>query len=314
MNNQSRSELGSSHNSESERTSPFHPGERQVQQLAGVREEAEKRGQKMLTTKLALQQQDFFHRSPFVVTSHCDADGQPWAGLITGTPGFIQIEEQSNNVLLHKSMFNNPTHIEARPGQALGLLGIDFETRRRNRLNVTVLANEENHWQMITDQGYGNCPKYIQQRHWQTELFLQPYKSRELAASDESVTTLIKNADTFFIASSSGPAIDDPKTRANAWGADISHRGGEAGFLQRTNNRLSFEDYPGNNLFNTLGNLQQNPRCGLLLINFDNGDLLQIAGNATIQHRVDGSHINSRHINIDMTRIRYWTISDSSDF
>jgi hypothetical protein len=64
---------------------------------------------------------------------------------------------------------------------------------------------------------------------------------------------------------------------------------------------LSFDDYPGNNLFNTLGNLQQYPYCGLLIINFDNGELLQIAGKATIEHHAEG-----RRVNIDILKVRHW--------
>jgi hypothetical protein len=41
--------------------------------------------------------------------------------------------------------------------------------------------------------------------------------------------------------------------------------------------RLAFEDYPGNGMFNTLGNLVENPRAGLLFVDFESGDLLQLA-------------------------------------
>ena len=52
-------------------------------------------------------------------------------------------------------------------------------------------------------------------------------------------------ADTFFIASAHPEG-----------GADASHRGGRPGFVRVTGQRsLAFPDYPGNNMFNTLGNL-----------------------------------------------------------
>lgn len=51
-----------------------------------------------------------------------------------------------------------------KPGQRLGLLGIDFETRRRNRLNVVVRSLVGDRLDVDVLQSYGNCPKYIQAR------------------------------------------------------------------------------------------------------------------------------------------------------
>ena len=46
---------------------------------------------------------------------------------------------------------------------------------------------------------------------------------------------------------------------------------------------LEFPDYPGNNMFNTLGNLARHPRAGLLFVDFDSGDLLQLTARVGIQ-------------------------------
>ncbi len=288
---------------EADVSSPFHPGEREVQLRAGVREEAEKRGQKMLTAELAPKQREFFQQSPFIVTGHCDEHGQPWAGLITGTPGFMKLEENSNQASIGWSSANNITKVTARPGNSLGMLGIEFESRRRNRLNATVFANDEHQWRMIIDQGYGNCPKYIQQRPWQPALFETDYRMQQQTTITAAMKNLISKTDTFFIASSSGPEMtgSGSDSQSSAWGADISHRGGESGFLQLNNGSLTFEDYPGNNLFNTIGNLQQYPYCGLLIIDFSNGELLQIAGKTRVEHHSEG-----RRVHIDILNTRHW--------
>ena len=49
--------------------SPFHPGEREVQTLAGVRDEAEQRGRRMLTRELNPQQTRFFSQLPVLISS-----------------------------------------------------------------------------------------------------------------------------------------------------------------------------------------------------------------------------------------------------
>jgi ferredoxin-NADP reductase len=44
-----------------------------------------------------------------------------------------------------------------------------------------------------------------------------------------------------------------------------------------------FPDYAGNNHFNTLGNLLMDPRAGLLFVDFERGDMLQLTGRARIE-------------------------------
>jgi hypothetical protein len=96
------------------------------------------------------------------------------------------------------------------------------------------------------------------------------FRSTSLATGTRS---LIERADTFFIASWHGEG-----------GADASHRGGRPGFVRVLDDRtLAFADYPGNNMFNTLGNLVGHPRIGLLFIDFERGDLVQLTGRARIQ-------------------------------
>jgi hypothetical protein len=46
---------------------------------------------------------------------------------------------------------------------------------------------------------------------------------------------------------------------------------------------LSWPDYPGNNMFNSLGNLLVNPRCGLLFVDFERAAALQLLGRAEVR-------------------------------
>src|SRR5690606_13422130 len=91
-------------------------------------------------------------------------------------------------------------------------------------------------------------------------------------ALDARTQTLITAADTFFIGSAD--------TEGNA---DASHRGGNPGFLQVLSpNRLRWPDYRGNSMFMTLGNISANPRCGLLIPEWDTGATVQLTGSAEI--------------------------------
>ena len=288
-----------------ETDSPFHPGERLVQTLSGVREEAEQRGQRMLSADINTRQQEFFEQLPFVVAADTDRFGQPWAGLISTLPGFFRFEENNHKLNLDWSFGNNLTAVQSQSGSSLGLLGIELHTRRRNRLNATVNKHDQQLWQLDIDQGYGNCPKYITERQWPAELFSGSYVLQQSATLNTSAMALIASSDTFFIASSAGPTKSTDSSQASAWGADVSHRGGEPGFLEFKNNKLYFEDYPGNNMFNTLGNLQQYPRCGLLLVDFNTGDLLQIAAKAALNISARESEVK-REISLEILHCQWW--------
>jgi predicted pyridoxine 5'-phosphate oxidase superfamily flavin-nucleotide-binding protein len=89
---------------------------------------------------------------------------------------------------------------------------------------------------------------------------------------------MIATADTFFIAS----AFDDGR-QSRYRGVDVSHRGGEPGFLKFDGQqRLLIPDYTGNNFFNTIGNLTLDPRVGLLFMDFDSGETAHLTGTAEI--------------------------------
>ncbi|MGH8011646.1 MAG: pyridoxamine 5'-phosphate oxidase family protein, partial [Candidatus Binataceae bacterium] len=176
----------------------------------------------------------------------------------------------------------DPMAVNLREGMPIGGLGIEFHSRRRNRVNGKVTLDRDGRgFSIHVDQSFGNCAQYIQARR------LRPLARRgggSLAITcidhfDQYAQRLIAQADTFFIASHFG---GDP-TRPEH-GADVSHRGGMPGFVRVEDRRtLVFPDYRGNFFFNTLGNLAANPRCGLLFIDFDHGGTLQLAGAAEIQ-------------------------------
>ncbi len=281
--------------------SPFHPGERAVQAAAGVRDEAEQRGRRMLNADLNPQQVAFFGALPFLITGHVDSDGQPWAGLLAGEPGFVDIDAHGRHCTIAWERGANPAQPDARPGDAIGLLGIDLASRRRNRLNGAVLRTATGHLRVAIQQGFGNCPKYITGRAWPAAALTGSFRPTTQAGLSDAARALAQRSDTFFIATASGAAAADPATQYGAWGADVSHRGGEPGFLQAEGDTLRFADFPGNNLFNTLGNIARHPPCGILLPDFAGGDMLQLSARAAVLPTGTG-----REVVLDVLATRHW--------
>jgi predicted pyridoxine 5'-phosphate oxidase superfamily flavin-nucleotide-binding protein len=172
-------------------------------------------------------------------------------------------------------------------GAPVGLLGIQLETRRRNRMNGTVIEVGDGGFTVRVDQSFGNCPKYIQARA--PTLVADPAASAESRPVDaegsilsESAAAQIRRADTFFIATASPEA----RGASGREGVDVSHRGGKPGFVRVTEERgrtvLTWPDFVGNNFFNTIGNLERNPRAGVVFIDFDAGDVLSLTGEAEV--------------------------------
>lgn len=65
---------------------------------------------------------------------------------------------------------------------------------------------------------------------------------------------------------------------------DCSYRGRESGPLLkvRTPGELVFPDYPGNGVYNSLGNVLANPHIGLLFVDFAAQQRLRINGSAAV--------------------------------
>jgi hypothetical protein len=172
-------------------------------------------------------------------------------------------------------------HSCIRDGAPVGGLGIEFSTRRRNRINGRIencVIGEG--FSIRVQQSFGNCPKYIQARSERPRLRSKLVPKRRMASHlGDNEVSIIAGADTFFVASRSAQ-LDQPDS---SQGLDVSHRGGLPGFVRVVSrSELWFPDFSGNLLFNTLGNLEADARAGLLFIDFESGGMLHIIGRARI--------------------------------
>ncbi|MDV3132403.1 pyridoxamine 5'-phosphate oxidase family protein [Mycobacterium sp. 29Ha] len=248
----------------------FHDGELAVQDRAGVRVQAARLGEAMLATPdLNGGMGAFLAARDFAVLTGRDADGRLWTSPLFSSTGFLQAHDRELKVHALPSP-GDPLH-DLAVQQPIGLLAIEFATRRRVRVNGTLVHVGEASLLLSVEQAYGNCPKYIHPRHLEHYDTPAPAIERSPALSPEHVQ-LVTNADTFFLG-----------TIHPSRGADASHRGGPPGFVRVEGNRLWWPDYPGNNMFNSFGNLAVDPSAALLFIDFDTGTTLHISGTATVE-------------------------------
>ncbi|WP_333894342.1 pyridoxamine 5'-phosphate oxidase family protein [Mycolicibacterium gadium] len=248
----------------------FHDGELAVQDRAGVRAQAARLGEAMLATPdLNGGMGAFLAARDFAVLTARDADGRLWTSPLLSSPGFLQAHDRELKVHALPSP-GDPLH-ELAAEQPVGLLAIEFATRRRVRVNGTLAQVGDAGLLLAVEQAYGNCPKYIHPRHLERSDTAAP-AIEHLPALSADHAQLIAGADTFFLG-----------TIHPSRGADASHRGGPPGFVRVEGNRLWWPDYPGNNMFNSFGNLAVDPSAALLFIDFDTGTTLHISGTATVE-------------------------------
>lgn len=261
----------------SHRQSPWHAGERQLQEKVGVGERMEVLGQKVIRDYMPDQHREFYHQLPFMIAGAVDGAGQPWATLIEGEEGFVTSPDPRQLSFDLAAMALDPLDPASNgldAGDAIGLLGIELHTRRRNRINGQILQASAQRLEIAVEHSYGNCPQYIQLRQYR-RVSERGGERMDSTALDARTRAMIEGADTFFVAS----YVEHDDGRRSV---DVSHRGGRAGFVRVEGKRLTIPDYAGNLFFNTLGNLSVNPRAGLLFVDFATGDVLQLGGRTEI--------------------------------
>jgi predicted pyridoxine 5'-phosphate oxidase superfamily flavin-nucleotide-binding protein len=258
----------------------FHAGERMLQARAGSAERLAQAGPRVVRDHMPQQHRDFFAQLPFIVAGLVDGTGQPWAGVWAGRPGFVHSPDERLLRIDAALPPLDPLAPLVADGAAIGLLGIEPHTRRRNRLNGWVRDAGPGGFSVAVGQSFGNCPKYIQAREARFLPGDRPLPLVERGTGlDEAARVAIGRADTFFIATAH-PAAREARERAH--GVDVSHRGGPPGFVGAVGDRLTVPDFVGNGFFNTFGNLLLEPRCGLLFLDFDSGDATWVTASAEL--------------------------------
>jgi uncharacterized protein len=255
----------------------FHEGELAVQLRAGVLDEAGRLAPMLDTPDLSGGFSRFLADRTFVVLTARDGGGRLWASPIFEKAGFVDARGQS--LSLQAVPAPGDPLADLPEGQPIGLLAIDFATRRRVRVNGRLVRVGHGALDIAVDQAFGNCPKYIQARLLQpARTLVRAAGARRSSTIDAADRDLIEAADTFILG-----------TIHPERGVDSSHRGGPPGFVRVDGNELWWPDYEGNNMFNSLGNLQVNREAALLFLDFESGTTLHLSGTARLVWTAPGA-------------------------
>jgi predicted pyridoxine 5'-phosphate oxidase superfamily flavin-nucleotide-binding protein len=256
--------------------SVFHEGELAVQQLAGVRAEADRLGGMLAPPHLDGAAR-FLGERTFAALTGRDAEGRLWTSPLVGPPGFLDAE--ATTLRVHALPPSGDPLRDLPVGQAVGLIVMDYARRRRVRVNGVLVERGAEGLRVDVEQAFGNCPKYIRPRQLAADA---PQADGGAATRGATLSAaqraLLASTETFFL----GTTHPDR-------GVDTSHRGGPAGFIRVEDGALWWPDYPGNNMFTSFGNLAVDDTAAVLVPDFGTGTSLLLSGRAAVEWVTAGS-------------------------
>src|SRR5690349_7367270 len=216
-------------------TNPWHAGEREMQARLGMVERMAVVGPRLIRDFMPDEHREFFAQRPFILIESVDEHGDAWASVLAGAPGFARSPDPRTLTLSIDATATPGLAV----GRAVGLLGIEPHTRRRNRMNGTIASMCHAELTIAVEQSFGNCPKYIHPR----KLLPRPAGPKlpivRFDGLDTAARAQIAAADTFFVTSHADVGT--------ARQVDISHRAGPVGFVQiDVAGQLTIPDYSGN--------------------------------------------------------------------
>jgi uncharacterized protein len=254
----------------------FHEGEAQMQGDAGIDTAAfDAAVNQSYVPDLKPNEVEFVTNLTFGVATSMDSDGRPWTSPLFGARRQLFNVESPTTVRVRPVVSDgDPLLANVGSTRELGVLYFDPSQRRRAKSlgSGSVLPDGSIRYEMT--RNFGLCPKYIFKRsheHIEHSNRSDMPNTTDVRLSDTDQQQLAR-ADTVFVGSFH-----------DGHGADASHRGGPPGFVDVADETtVRIPDYPGNDMFNTLGNLQLNPRLSLLSVDFSTGRTIQLTGIATI--------------------------------
>ena len=144
------------------RTGGFHDGELHAQQHAGVAAEAQRLAGMLTEPNISGGMSGFIAERELAFLTAEDRDGRLWTSPVFGPRGsFVGIGRRLG---MARTPADGDPLQELRPGQSVGALLVDFDRRRRLRVNGVVDRYGPDGLGIEVEQAFGNCPRHITPR------------------------------------------------------------------------------------------------------------------------------------------------------
>jgi uncharacterized protein len=238
---------------DADRPANFHRGELTAQARAGQMTEAAHLGP-VVKPFLAEGGRALIVSARVAVATTIGADGAPELSLLaSGASTFGTLG--SSGLTIPRSAVSPEDHLFDNLGRdrRIGLVYLDPSTRRRFRVNGEVVDYRCDPLEVSILEAFPNCKKYLVRQQLTTSAGIV----RSVATWGPSVTradaTLLCQASLVFVGT------------ANPQGQlDAATRSGDPGFIREiTSGTFEIPDFPGNAMYQTIGNLLLEPRASI---------------------------------------------------
>ena len=237
----------------------YHAGQRAAQEEAGTVRVADKLAD---WTGPAVQ---FARGADLFVLALPDAEGALRFAVLSGKAPLVEAVEAPDLVLRLPPALG--PHVNA--PTACGGLAINLAEARRARVNG-FLGLHGGRPELAATEAFTLCRKYFAPSVAAGEdLRVGPAQRRRIAVSDPWLVTVVARAETSFLASVSPDGMPD-----------VAHRGGRPGFLALDPARggLHWNEYVGDGIFKSAGNVRATGTLALLVPDMASGDAVALYG------------------------------------
>jgi len=302
---------------------PWNAGEERMHRLLRVPDQ-----DNPTSTVLTPQASFMLQKGSLLALGTLDNHERPWVTLFGGSPGFSEplgggfvgtrtLVDSENDPVVQALVGDAKDGEMSQPkdgGKMLAGLAIDLMTRKRVKIGGRMVAGtvkevnvefedgaepqKQSQIQLVTkiEESLGNCPKYLNQYEIRPALVKAELVSSGSSLSDEG-KTLTQRADMFFLSTST--PID----------MDVNHRGGAGGFVRVISSTcIAYPEFSGNRLYQSLGNLQINPKIGITFPDYGTGDVLYITGTTEILVGAEAEKLlpgSNLAVKIEISEARY---------
>jgi hypothetical protein len=209
---------------------------------------------------------EFAKGADLILLAAVDAENTLFFTALSGAPPLIEPLPDPNGLSLR--LLNDLPQSPSSPTFYGGLV-ISLANARRVRINGRLVRHGSSN-ELETTETFTLCKKYIAPTiALDTRPHAGPVSRQPIAITDPWLTGLLAKAETSFLASLS------PDGRP-----DVAHRGGPPGFLQldAREQRLTWNEYVGDGIFKSGGNIRATSHLTLLVPDFETGEGVELIG------------------------------------
>jgi uncharacterized protein len=151
----------------------YHDGNRTLQRRFDTRRLADRIEERLVDDTIDADDRAFIEARDMFFLATCDADGQPTCSYKGGEPGFVRVLDEHTVAFPNydgNGMYLSTGNVLVNP--RVGLLFVDFENRKRMRLDGVASIDEHDPLlpeypeaqfvvRVRAERVYPNCPRYI---------------------------------------------------------------------------------------------------------------------------------------------------------